>query len=108
MTQRHYEILMQDKTTMSYIENWLQKYTTEVIVDVLNNKLDDILSDHTSLVMLKMLYENETKEAESFKRELQIMMCDSSDGKIIEKDYKMSRDYRSNGIRETLYELYIR
>lgn len=108
MTRNHYEALMQDSTTMSYIENWLGKYTTEVIIDVLNNKLDDILSDHTSLKMLRLLYENETKEAECFKRELRLMMCNSSDGKVIERDYKMSRDYRSNGIRETLYELYIR
>ena len=90
--------------TIKIVANWLNNYSNDVVVKVME-KYEQIINDKTTYTMLSKLYEEENKEEETFIHDIEYMIKFGIKDET--KDMLRLGEY-SSSYREVLYDLYIR
>lgn len=92
------------------LEDWLSRYTEEIISYVLTNKLEAILEDETAMHMLKELSTRKQKEKGSRIRHFEYMIMGLQDNESIDSVCRYIHDYpltHSKSYRDVLFDMFI-
>ena len=85
--------------------NWLQRYTDEVIITVLERR-DEIINNEFAMNLLKELKEREEKESKEFAHSIGCLLNDFEDFK--EYDPHNHPMTHASSYRDVLYDMFIR
>ena len=92
------------KELLEILTTWLNPYTHEVILRVVP-KIDEIINDETTMMMLRELHERTKKEINEFERDLEFLIKHTAD--FADYDIHNHCLTHANSYRQVLYDMYI-
>ena len=95
---------VEQKDLVIKISKWLEPYTHDVIIRVIN-QMDRILNDGITINLLNELYDREYKESNEFQDSIATLMRDFDTF----KDYDVHKHImtHANSYRDIVYDMYI-
>lgn len=103
------ELRNEERVNLNVIlENWLGIYTEEVVIKVMS-RLEEITANEHTMMLLRELWDRETKEVDDRRRSISSMIDDVINDRDIEGHCLHNHCLtHANSYRDVLYDMYIR